>query len=91
MWRLWKNINDYAFSGKDYNAPTTVQKVWEDVMEWRNRVEVNEEEVKKPMIEVPQVKWISPAPYFLKCNTYGSWTKEIGAGGVRWILRKCEY
>ena len=48
LWRLWKNRNEFVFRGKDYNAPTTVKKVWEDVLEWKSRTEVQKEKVKDP-------------------------------------------
>lgn len=32
-WLLWKNRNKFIFMGKDYEAPATVEKVWDDVKE----------------------------------------------------------
>ncbi|XP_056846116.1 uncharacterized protein LOC130497268 [Raphanus sativus] len=87
LWRLWKNRNEFLFRGKDYDADSTVRKVWEDVEEWRNREEVKNEEVKTPTTVVPDRKWNSPLPLSLKCNTDGSWSKETENGGVGWVLR----
>lgn len=87
LWRLWRNGNKLIFRGREYDVPTTIQKVWEDVWEWKSRTEVQVEEVKKPATEVPAVKWIPPAPMELKCNTDGAWSKETGEGGVGWVAR----
>ena len=82
LWRLWKNRNEFIFRGKDYSAPTTVKKVWEDVLEWKSRNEITEEEVKSPTPKAAEVKWIPPDPMSLKCNTDGAWSKETGTGGL---------
>ncbi|XP_048605453.1 uncharacterized protein LOC125582987 [Brassica napus] len=87
LWRLWKNRNEFNFRGKDYDARTTVKKVWEDVMEWKSRNEVQHEEVKQPAADTPEVKWSPPDSMTLKCNTDGAWSKETGEGGVGWLLR----
>ncbi|XP_018435800.2 uncharacterized protein LOC108808101 [Raphanus sativus] len=87
LWRLWKNRNEFLFRGKDYDADSTVRKVWEDVEEWRNREDVKNEEVKTPTTAVSDRKWNPPPPLSVKCNTDGSWSKETESGGVGWVLR----
>lgn len=46
LWRIWKNMNEFAFKGKDYDAPATVYKAKEDELEWKSREEVKSAEVK---------------------------------------------
>ncbi|XP_018462688.1 uncharacterized protein LOC108833789 [Raphanus sativus] len=87
LWRIWKNRNEFVFRGTDYMAQATTRKAWEDAVAWRDRVEVEIEEVKRPAAEAPIVKWKPPDSLKFKCNTDGAWTKESELGGVGWILR----
>lgn len=87
LWRLWKNINEFIYRGKDYNAFATVEKVWEDVKEWKFREGGNESVVKEPAVAQPEKKWSPPVLSRLKCNTDATWKKESGLGGMGWVLR----
>lgn len=50
LWRIWKNMNEFAFKGKDYDAPATVYKAKEDKPKWKSREEVKSAEIKKPQL-----------------------------------------
>lgn len=56
-------------------------------MDWKSRIEVQEEVAKEPAAVIPEMRWIPLAPTTLKCNTDGSWSKETGVGEVGWLLR----
>lgn len=88
LWRLWKNRNELLFRSKDYEAQTTVEKVWEDVKEWNKRDEAKIPVAKPPIIEEPVKRWTAPPPLWTKCNSDGSWNKDTEeGGGAGWILR----
>ncbi|XP_018435864.1 uncharacterized protein LOC108808179 [Raphanus sativus] len=37
LWRIWKNMNEFIFIGKDYDILATIDKAKEDATKWKNR------------------------------------------------------
>ncbi|KAG7534826.1 Reverse transcriptase domain [Arabidopsis thaliana x Arabidopsis arenosa] len=87
LWRLWKNINDLTFKGKEQDALTLVSKAGEDADEWERRKEDREARKLPAMDPQPQVKWKSPPQGWVKCNVDGAWPRAGDHCGIGWVLR----
>lgn len=87
LWKIWKNMNEFAFKGKDYDAPATVYKAKEDKTKWKSREEVKSAEIKKTTIEKIVKRWKQPPPTGIKCNTDGAWKNDTGEGDIGWVTR----
>ncbi|XP_013624660.1 PREDICTED: uncharacterized protein LOC106330793 [Brassica oleracea var. oleracea] len=61
LWRLWKNINEYIFKGKDFGGDITIRKAIEDAKEWNKRNVVKESEVKVPISNPISKVWKPPS------------------------------
>lgn len=46
FWRIWKNRNDFQYKGRDYDVISILNKVREDVEDWKRRNEGEKKEVK---------------------------------------------
>lgn len=87
LWRLWKNINEYIFKGKDFGGDITIRKAIEDAKEWNKRNVVKESEVKVPISNPISKVWKPPSNQQIKCNVDGSWNHKADGADIGWLSR----
>lgn len=92
LWRLWKNRNEFIFTGKEYEAESVLRKAQEDAEEWRDRKKAEMKEVnlsgqKGPSNIRQKMIWRPPKQNWLKYNSDGAWHQHRENSGVGWICR----
>lgn len=89
IWRIWKNRNDFIFSGNRWELEETQRKARLEADEWFLAQVVEDELGAKEtnQVMVVEKRWSPPEHDWLMCNIGMDWVKKTNSLGVAWVVR----